>query len=70
MIVKPLSIFEDCSDKIYKLGFIGQDNLYDLNKFKRSIIDITEEAKKHKDFVEDYLTKSERERKKMFLIKN
>lgn len=69
MIIKPISIFEDCSDKIYKLGFVGQDNLYDLNKFKRSIIDIIEEAKKHKVFVDDYLTKNERERKKMFLLK-
>jgi transglutaminase/protease-like cytokinesis protein 3 len=69
MITKPLSIFEDCSDKVYKLGFVGQDNLYDLNKFKRGLIDIIDEAKKHKVFVDDYLTKGERDRKKMFLLK-
>jgi hypothetical protein len=69
MITKPLSIFEDCSDKVYKLGFVGQDNLYDLNKFKRGLIDIIDEAKKHKVFVDDYLNKGERDRKKMFLLK-
>jgi len=69
MIQNPLDIFEDCSDKVYKLGFVGQDNLYDLNKFKRGLIDVIEQAKTHKAFVNDYLTKSERERKKMFLVK-
>lgn len=69
MIQKPLDIFEDCSEKIYKLGFVGQDNLYDLNKFKRGLIDVIEQTKTHKAFVNDYLTKSERERKKMFLVK-
>ncbi|MFC4739326.1 transglutaminase domain-containing protein [Flavobacterium ponti] len=69
MIQKPLDIFEECSDKVYKLGFVGQDNLYDLNKFKRGLIDIIEETKKHKTFVKDYLTKSTKERKKMFLVK-
>lgn len=69
MIDEPLAIFEDCSDKIYKLGFVGQDNLYDLNQFKRGLIDVIEETKKHKSFVKEYLTKNERERKKMFLIK-
>jgi transglutaminase/protease-like cytokinesis protein 3 len=69
MITKPLAIFEDCNDKIYKLGFVGQDNLYSLNKFKRGLIDIIEETKKHKYFVDDYLTKSTRDRKKMFLVK-
>ena len=69
MIQNPLDIFEECSDKVYKLGFVGQDNLYDLNKFKRGLIDIIEEAKKHKSFVKEYLTKSTKERKKMFLIK-
>ena len=69
MITKPLMIFEDCNDKIYKLGFVGQDNLYDLNKFKRSLIDIIDTVKKHQTFVKDYLTKNEKERKKMFLVK-
>lgn len=69
MISTPLAIFEYCNEKIYKLGFVGQDNLYSLNKFKRSLIDIVEETKKHKSFVEDYLTKNDKERKKMFLIK-
>jgi arylamine N-acetyltransferase len=69
MIEEPLSIFEDCNDKIYKLGFVGQENLYDLNKFKRGLIDTIEETKKHKNFVEDYLTKNTKDRKKMFLIK-
>lgn len=69
MITKPLLIFEDCNDKIYKLGFVGQDNLYDLNKFKRSLLDIIETVKKHQTFVKDYLTKNEKERKKMFLVK-
>ena len=69
MIQKPLDIFEDCSEKIYKLGFVGQDNLYDLNKFKRGLIDVIEQTKTHKAFVNDYLTKSDRERKKMFLVK-
>lgn len=69
MISTPLAIFEDCNDRIYKLGFVGQDNLYSLNKFKRSLIDIVEETKKHKSFVEDYLTKNDKERKKMFLVK-
>ena len=69
MIDTPLSIFEDCNDKIYKIGFVGQENLYDLNKFKRGLIDIIEETKKHQTFVKDYLTKSTKDRKKMFLIK-
>lgn len=69
MIEAPLSIFEDCNEKIYKLGFVGQENLYDLNKFKRGLIDIIEETQKHKSFVEDYLTKNTKDRKKMFLIK-
>ena len=51
------------------MGFVDQDNLYILNKFKRSLIDIVEETKKHKSFVEDYLTKNDKERKKMFLVK-
>ncbi|WP_338377771.1 transglutaminase domain-containing protein [uncultured Flavobacterium sp.] len=69
MIQNPLDIFEECSDKVYKLGFVGQDNLYDLNKFKRGLIDVIEQTKTHKAFVNDYLTKSDRERKKMFLVK-
>lgn len=69
MIEEPLSIFEDCNDKIYKMGFVGQENLYDLNKFKRGLIDIIEETKKYKKFVDDYLTKNTKDRKKMFLIK-
>lgn len=69
MIETPLAIFEDCNDKIYKLGFVGQENLYDLNKFKRGLIGIIEETKKHQTFVKEYLTKSTKDRKKMFLIK-
>lgn len=69
MINTPLSIFEDCNDKIYKIGFVGQENLYDLNKFKRGLIDIIEETKKHQTFVKEYLTKSTKDRKKMFLVK-
>lgn len=69
MITKPLMIFEDCNDKIYKLGFVGQENLYDLNKFKRSLIEIIATVKKHETFVNDYMTKDVKERKKMFLVK-
>lgn len=69
MIDEPLTIFEECNDKIYKTGFVGQENLYDLNKFKRGLLDVIEETKKHKLFVEDYIKSSKRDRKKMFLVK-
>ena len=69
MITEPLAIFEDCNDKIYKIGFVGQENLYYLNKFKRGLIDVIEDVKKQKSFVDEYLTKNTKDRKKMFLIK-
>jgi hypothetical protein len=69
MITEPLAIFEKCNDEIYKIGFIGQDNLYGLNKFKRGLFDVIEETKKHKQFVEDYIKSNNRDRKKMFETK-
>lgn len=69
MITEPLAIFEKCNDEIYKIGFVGQDNLYGLNKFKRGLFDVIEETKKHKKFVEDYINSNKRDRKKMFEIK-
>ncbi|WP_438966082.1 transglutaminase domain-containing protein [Flavobacterium sp.] len=66
MIAMPLRILENCQTKIYKIGFVGQDNLYELNQFKRALIAVIEEAKTHKIFVDDYLKADKRERKRMF----
>lgn len=69
MTTDPMLIFEDCNDKIYKIGFVGQDNLYELNKFKRAILGIIEDTKKQKKFVDEYIKANNRDRKKMFLVK-
>jgi hypothetical protein len=66
MIAMPLRILENCQTKIYKLGFVGQDNLYELNKFKRALIAVIEEVKTHQIFVDEYLKSDKKNRKRMF----
>ena len=69
MINEPLVIFQNCNEEIYNIGFVGQENLYGLNKFKRGLIDVIEETKKHNDFVELYIKSNKSQRKKMFMAK-
>lgn len=66
MIQTPKETLESVQKNLFALGSIGAENAASLNVLKDSISDTTTQAIAQYDFVKEYLSKSKKERKKMF----
>lgn len=66
MIQNPLNKLKKCQDDINKVGTVGKENSVSVNSLRKSIIEATKQAKMHNDFVKDYLSKNQNQRKSMF----
>jgi len=58
--------FTKCQNDIYALGSVGSQNAASFNSLKRAMMDTINQANEQEAFVNEYLTKSKGDRKRMF----
>lgn len=66
MIKTPKEQLEKVKKEIFDLGTVGKENASNFNALKAAIIDAEKQAEEQSVFVKEYVSKSKKERKKMF----
>ena len=66
MIQNPYDKLNKCHSEITNLGSIGKENVTQLASLKTQISEAFKQAEVHHSFVQEYLSKSKSDRKKMF----
>lgn len=66
MIKTPKERLENVQKEFFVLGSIGKENTSSYNSLRASISDTVKQAQEQYEFVKEYISKSKKERKKMF----
>jgi hypothetical protein len=66
MIKTPKERLENVQKEFFVLGSIGKENSSSYNSLRASISDTVKQAQEQYEFVKEYISKSKKERKKMF----
>lgn len=66
MIKTPKERLENVQKEFFVLGSIGKENASSYNSLRASISDTVKQAQEQYEFVKEYISKSKKERKKMF----
>ena len=66
MIITPKERLENVQKEFFVLGSIGKENASSYNSLRASISDTVKQAQEQYEFVKEYISKSKKERKKMF----
>ena len=66
MIKTPNERLENVQKEFFVLGSIGKENASSYNSLRASISDTVKQAQEQYEFVKEYISKSKKERKKMF----
>jgi hypothetical protein len=66
MIQTPKEKLENVQKEFFILGSVGKENSSSFNELKSSISETVKQAQEQYEFVKEYISKSKKERKKMF----
>ena len=66
MIKTPREQLEKTKKEIFSLGTVGKENASNFNALKGAISDAEKQAQEQAAFVKEYVSKSKKDRKKMF----
>ena len=66
MIKTPREQLEKTKEEIFSLGTVGKENASNFNALKGAISDAEKQAQEQAAFVKEYVSKSKKDRKKMF----
>jgi hypothetical protein len=66
MIQTPKEKLENVQKEFFILGSVGKENTSSFNALKSSISETVKQAQEQYEFVKEYISKSKKERKKMF----